>query len=72
MPVSRPMMGGMDTTPLHIFQSGQRTAMSGRVLNISEAKLAATSSTCDPKQYESLNANQKQQLADGRPALERC
>lgn len=65
------MMGGMDTTPLHIFHSCQRTALSGRVLNISEAKCATTASTCDPKQYESLNANQKQKLADGRPARER-
>ncbi|MFC5431765.1 hypothetical protein ACFPTO_23660 [Paraburkholderia denitrificans] len=62
----------MDTTPLHIFQSSQRTAMSGRVLNISEAKPAATASICDPKQYEALNTNFKLQLADGRHTQERC
>lgn len=46
------MMPVMDTTRLHIFQAGRRTDMSGRVLNFSEADLAATVNAYDPKLHE--------------------
>lgn len=44
--------GGMDTKPLHIFQAGTHTAMSGATLAFSEADLAAAAAAYDPALHE--------------------